>query len=279
MQEVARANLVRASLILADTSSPISNSIPQSISATNAQSTPISTPRGHGDESNHTHTQTNTQTHTQTYNDHPPLTPQKLQISKYAPQRPDEPTSVPTPVVQLGKGAAHLINGLVGGAGRSISKVGASIIGVEKPGFGSKTDHINNRNGNNGSNDHSQPPSPVMRTTATGNGIGTGQTKMNPNDNNHHNNNSSMNANSTPQSHTSHNMNAPHSVSTNRNITDTHEGSSTVSTGTKGSALPPGVVMRSTASHRPDSSTSAPPSPPKPDSMINKFSSFFGGGK
>ena len=281
MQEVARANLVRASLILADTSSPISGSMPPSISATNAQSTPISTPRVNGDENNHTHTQS--QSHTQTYNDHPPHTPQKLQISKYAPQRPDEPTPVPTPVTHLGKGAAHLINGLVGGAGRSISKVGASIIGGDKPvGLGIKTDNINNKNGHNGNNSHSQPQSPVMRTTGAGNGTGTGQMKMTPNDNNNHNNNNqnSANLNSAPQRRSSHNMTSPQAVSTNRNNnTDSHEGSSTVSTATKISTLPPGVVMRSTAVHRTDGSTSAPPSPPKPDSMINKFSSFFGGGK
>lgn len=257
MQEVSRANLVRASFMMANTApSSVSNSAAPSVCASNTYTTPTDTPRGHGDD-NHP-TQANTQ------NDHTTHAPQKSQMSKFAPQRPDEAATHPTqPVGPSGKVAVNLISGIMGSAGKSIGKVGASIIGGEKSATGLKSDNTNKSDNN------------VMRTTntgtGTGTGVGAGPMKMTPSNNNSLNSNS----NSAPQRRPSHNTNTPHSVSTTGNNT-VSTGSNGASTGTKNSTLPSGVVMRSTASlsseENSNSSTSA-----KPDSIMNKFSSFFGG--
>ena len=281
MQEVARANLVRASIAL--TPSPQdpnpnrpntnTNSAPGVISnSTNGNflNNPQNDPQNGGEES-----------------PDPTPRPHKTQGSKFAPQRPDEPIPQ-TPTAPLTSGS--LLSGLVG-AGRSIGKVGASIIGGEKPvlGLGSKasTDQAggtanknhnngsnnNSNNNNNSSNNNNNNHNAIRSTAIEGKGGAPNKTPT-PNNPSSHTNPAAGNAGaaSRPTSQTG-GRGSGGGGAGGAGTRTTNTSVSTVSKVSTGGSLPEGVVLRSTAtsSHAEEHSADAP--------KTFSFSSFFGVGK
>ena len=296
MQEVARANLARANILVASASASAAHAAAAASVANAASHSPPPTPprgttgqgqgqkQGYGYETPHS---SPLKAHTQ---------PMKSE-SKFAPQRPDDPTPTHSATPSALPTASNLLSGLVG--------AGRTLMGGDKPGVNVSKGATPQQSRTSSITDDGQkrPDVNVMRSTSTAN--------SNNNSNNNSNDNSTFASPSKPvsNSHSTQQAQGPGigggnnippgvvmrttgggggvakplsprpSIPSNTSggggtVTGTGAGGGTgTGTGTgAGAGLPPGVVMRSTATPL----TTEGNSTPSKGSMINIFSSLFG---